>query len=309
MLKAFISYSHKDKTILDRLHTHLATLIREQKISGWYDREILAGNEIDKEISHQLETCNIFIALVSADFIDSSYCYEKEMQRAIKLSEVNKIRIVAIIARPCDWKNTPLVKFKVLPNDGVPITKWPDPDDAYLDIVNELRRISEVEDTIRPEEIKPSIKPATTSRYRVKKMFDEIDKNDFKENSYKIIRGHVESFIREIGDSEDLKARFSDLTPFSFTCTPINKARRNSVGHLTVHAKTNRVLGDIIYSYSENAGPNTSNGSFSVGSNDFEMFLTKGFSMYGNEKKPLNAEEAALMLWKDLMGRADVVYS
>ncbi len=50
MVKAFISYSHRDEKALERLHTHLATLRREGKISTWYDREIQAGQEIDREI-------------------------------------------------------------------------------------------------------------------------------------------------------------------------------------------------------------------------------------------------------------------
>jgi predicted RNA binding protein with dsRBD fold (UPF0201 family) len=36
MAKAFISYSHRDEKALERLHTHLATLRREDTIAAWY---------------------------------------------------------------------------------------------------------------------------------------------------------------------------------------------------------------------------------------------------------------------------------
>jgi hypothetical protein len=60
-MKAFISYSHKDAWALDRLHTHLAMLRREGSILEWYDREILAGGDIDQEVSEQLEACDLFL--------------------------------------------------------------------------------------------------------------------------------------------------------------------------------------------------------------------------------------------------------
>jgi hypothetical protein len=51
MAKAFISYSHADERIKDKLHTHLAVLRREGKIDDWQDQEILAGEHLDQTIS------------------------------------------------------------------------------------------------------------------------------------------------------------------------------------------------------------------------------------------------------------------
>jgi len=71
--KAFISYSHRDEKALGRLHTHLAMLRRENLIMTWYDREILAGDEIDREVSSNLRDSDLFLALVSPGFLDSNY--------------------------------------------------------------------------------------------------------------------------------------------------------------------------------------------------------------------------------------------
>ena len=70
-MKAFISYSHKDEAALRRLHTHLAVLRREGRIDEWFDREILAGGEIDAEIAERLEFSGLFLLLVSPDFLAS----------------------------------------------------------------------------------------------------------------------------------------------------------------------------------------------------------------------------------------------
>ena len=38
-MKAFISYSHKDETALDRLHVHLKQLERDGKLESWTDEK------------------------------------------------------------------------------------------------------------------------------------------------------------------------------------------------------------------------------------------------------------------------------
>jgi len=120
MAKAFISYSHRDEKALARLHTHLATLRREGKITAWYDREILAGEDIDSAIGSNLAASEIFLALVSPDFLGSSYCYEQEMAKALERHAENTLRVVPVIIEPCDWKSTPLGKLKAVPKDGKP---------------------------------------------------------------------------------------------------------------------------------------------------------------------------------------------
>ena len=115
-MKAFISYSHKDSWALDRLHTHLSMLRRTGGIEEWYDREILAGGELDSEIVVQLEAADIFLLLVSPDFLASDYCYEKEMTRALERHDAGEAHVVPIIIEPCDWKCSPLHRLKALPS-------------------------------------------------------------------------------------------------------------------------------------------------------------------------------------------------
>ena len=140
-MKAFISYSHRDDWALDRLHTHFAMLRREGRITEWYDRDILAGTDIDHEVLEQLESCVLFLPLISPDFLASTYCYEREMTRAFVRHNAGEIRIVPIIVEPCDWKASPLGSLKALPRDGTPIVKWTIQNEAFLDIVSELRRV------------------------------------------------------------------------------------------------------------------------------------------------------------------------
>ena len=90
-MRVFISYSHQDAGALERLHVHLANLKREGRIETWYDREILAGDNLHDEINRELEAADLVLLLVSPDFIASNYCVEREMQRALERHEIGKV--------------------------------------------------------------------------------------------------------------------------------------------------------------------------------------------------------------------------
>jgi hypothetical protein len=163
MAKAFISYSHRDEKSLERLHAHLATLRREGKITAWYDREILAGDDIDGAIGTNLKESEIFLALVSPDFLASNYCYEQEMAKALQRHAEGTLRVVPVILEPCDWKTTPLGKLKALPKDGKAISTWTNENIAYLDVVTELRRLAPNERRRRPEDLQVTINAVFTA--------------------------------------------------------------------------------------------------------------------------------------------------
>lgn len=139
----FISYSHKDEALRDELETHLKLLSRQGFISTWHDRKILPGAEWDKEIDRRLEVANVILLLVSADFIASDYCYDREVAMAIRRHEAGEATVVPVMLRACDWKGVPFAKLQGLPRDFKPITAWPDRDAAWADVVAGIRAICE----------------------------------------------------------------------------------------------------------------------------------------------------------------------
>lgn len=140
-MNAFFSYSHPDVDCLQRLKTHCSVLLREGKIMIWFDREITAGSLFSRHISAQLARSDLFVPLVSPDFLSSNYCYNREMKRAIERSRHSLMTIVPVILEPCDWKSSPLRHFKALPREGKPISTWSNENEALLDVVTELRRL------------------------------------------------------------------------------------------------------------------------------------------------------------------------
>src|SRR5690554_2076224 len=123
-MNAFISYSHADEAHLTNLEKHLAQVKRDGQLNSWTDHAIKAGGDLNTEISEALNNSDLFIALVSPDYINSGYCYDKEFQRALELHQQKKIKIVPIIVESCDWHATPFSNLKALPKDGKPISTW-----------------------------------------------------------------------------------------------------------------------------------------------------------------------------------------
>jgi len=139
MATAFISYSHRDEAFRQELETHLAPLKRQGLLSVWHDRRITAGDPLDHAISENLESADLILMLISADFVASEYCYAREMTRALERHEAKAARAISIICRPCDFHSLPLAKFVLLPTDAKAVSLWTDRDAAWVDVVRGIR--------------------------------------------------------------------------------------------------------------------------------------------------------------------------
>lgn len=139
-INVFYSYSHSDETFRVELEKHLSQMRRNGEIAGWHDRNISAGTEWRACIDKNLESADIILLLVSADFLASDYCYEIEMKRAMTLHTEGKARVIPIILRECDWSSAPFAKLQALPRNAQPIKNWSNPDQAYHNVVMGIRQ-------------------------------------------------------------------------------------------------------------------------------------------------------------------------
>lgn len=142
-VELFFSYSHKDEELREELETHLAMLRNEGVIRDWHDRKIAPGQEWDGEIDEHLNGADIILLLASPDFLASQYCYDIEVQRAMARHEAGEACVIPVILRPCEWQRAPFSKLQALPTGTIPITRWPDRDEAFLDVTEGIRRAVE----------------------------------------------------------------------------------------------------------------------------------------------------------------------
>src|SRR5579885_849540 len=137
-LHVFYCYAHEDKIFRDALDKHLSEFKRQKLLTIWSDWEINAGEEWKPTIDTHIQTAHVVLCLVSPDFLASNYCYEHEMQQALKRHKEGSVRVIPILVRPTYWENTPLSKFEMLPSDALAVTLWSQPDAAWVNVIKNI---------------------------------------------------------------------------------------------------------------------------------------------------------------------------
>ncbi|MGH9196038.1 MAG: toll/interleukin-1 receptor domain-containing protein, partial [Acidimicrobiia bacterium] len=212
MAKVFFSYSHKDEALRDQLETHLALLKNQGLIESWHDRRIVAGSEVDQSIYEAMESSEVILLLISADFLASAYCYSREMKRAMERHDAKEARVIPVILRDCDWHSAPFGKLLAAPRDGKPVTLWPDIDQAFADVAKQVRRAVEEQtdsapkaqlyvprtaDAPRQGVAAPAQLPRS-SNLRLKKEFTEQDRDEFLRNGLDYIARFFEGSLQAV---------------------------------------------------------------------------------------------------------------
>lgn len=308
---AFICYSHADEKYLERLRKHMALLQREEAIVAWTDHQIAAGARLDGTIRDALDDAQLFIALVSPDYLASNYCYEKEFEFALKKADAGALTILPVIVEPCDWLSSPFRQFRALPKDGKPVSEWTNSNLAFLDVVSGIRSL--VTDAASYSEARPSEAALQTHpgrRMKIKQEFDSIQKSEFADQAFAAIADYFRNSCTEVNGIDDLRAKYHSMNDNAFTCTVVNRGIKGGrEAHITVHNSKGRrhFHGDISYVFEAHAEPVTSNGSIRIAADDYNMFLTLGYGgMMGREDTKYDAQQAAEALWVEFIGHAGI---
>jgi hypothetical protein len=222
--KVFISYAHADETLRDRLGKHLKPMVREGLIEPWHDRQLLPGADFGNEIDENLEGADLILFLASADSLASEYCDEIELKRALERHEAGEAVAVSIILDHCDWRNTPLVKFIVLPKDGKEVVKHPNHNEAFQQITEELRRLLESKgfgaEAPTPKQVYLQVGTSSppSANLSVKKEFRDRDRSKFLNESFTYIRDFFEGSLKELeARHPEIDTEFRELDADRFT--------------------------------------------------------------------------------------------
>ncbi|MDV7212493.1 toll/interleukin-1 receptor domain-containing protein [Azotobacter beijerinckii] len=209
----FFSYCHADEALRDQLEKQLAMLKRQGVIETWHDRRISAGQEIDAAIDDHINSDEIILLLVSPDFIASDYCYNIEMARAMERHNAKEAIVIPVILRACDWHHAPFGKLLGTPQDGKPVTLWPDRDEAFLQVTKEVRKAAErwrSTQSSAPSQTERTdmatsmpaqqavLADPRSSNLRVAKTFTQLDKDRFQIDTFEYIARYFENSLKEL---------------------------------------------------------------------------------------------------------------
>lgn len=323
MAKLFFSYCHADEALRDRLEVHLSLLKNQGQISTWHDRGITAGSSVDAAIDENLESADVILLLVSADFIASRYCYSIEMKRALERNDDGTARVIPVILEPCDWHSAPFGKLLAVPKDGKAVTTWPNQAEAWTDVTRQIRKVIE-------ELGQHSAKPPTTSHaqstqgiarsterpgqtngadisnahlgqerprssnLRMKKDFTDYDRDKFLHDSFDYMAKFFDGSLEELAArNQGVQVRFQRLDAQRFSAVAYREGK-------TVAECSIRVGGlggqspSLTFCYSANAPAGTANEFISVESDTQTMYFKPvGMQFHGKQQNSQLSEQGA----------------
>jgi hypothetical protein len=293
----FFSYSHADEDLRDQLEKHLSGLQRQGLISSWHDRRITAGTELGEAIDSHLDAADVVLLLISPDFIASDYCYEEEMKRALERQRKGETRVIPVILRPCDWHGLPFGELLATPTDGRPITKWPNIDEAFLDVVTSIKR------ALKDLGLKPKLKPETqirtpsrgpessfqeparSSNLRIKKKFTDLDQDRFRHDGFEYIANFFENSLKELASRNiGVDQTFRRIDANRFSAAAYREGEKVCKGSASIAGGT-MGHGSIEYSMTDEPRGGM-NEAVSVKADDQTLYFeVLGMQSSGHEKK------------------------
>ena len=287
MASVFFSYSHKDEDLRNELEVQLSGSKRQGVISTWHDRRITAGTELGSAIDGNLRIADVILLLVSPDFINSDYCYEKEMDQAMERHKSCAARVIPVILRPCDWHGLPFGKLLATPTDGKPVTKWPDRDEAFLNVVQAIKAALDelgqkpsrttpiAKAKTRPwvESVKESLGGSRSSNLRVRKEFTDLDRDRFQHKGFEFIANFFENSMQElVARNPRLDQTFRRVDANRFTAAIYQNGQKICRGSASIG---DGLMGrdSIAYSMDDNPQHGGMNESVSVKNDDQSLYF------------------------------------
>ena len=92
--KVFISYKHADEEALPLCQALVEYILNELDVAVWYDCQLTAGEEYDREIQSAIKSSDAFILLLTPTVLSSRYIIERE----IPLAKENQVAVIPVIA-------------------------------------------------------------------------------------------------------------------------------------------------------------------------------------------------------------------
>jgi len=124
--RVIISYSHEDSRWCAMFEKHLGALVPEKLLRIWSDQMLRVGEYWYDSIVEAIESADVAILLVSADYLASDFIRLEEVPRLLERRRQEGMLIVPVICRPCVWRQIPwLSSMLVRPHDGRPLAVRP----------------------------------------------------------------------------------------------------------------------------------------------------------------------------------------
>lgn len=139
-MRLYVGYVPEDAAYRDALRIHLAGLQREGLIHILDDQPKTQSANRQPNDLERMAQADASVLLVSPHYLASKQCTSRELQRVLQRGRDGRSCVLPVLVRLATLRGTPLEGLQLLPENGVPVSRWPDQDEAWVSVVSGLRR-------------------------------------------------------------------------------------------------------------------------------------------------------------------------
>jgi formylglycine-generating enzyme required for sulfatase activity len=137
-VRIFISYLREDLAFFEELRSWLTPLEKtgsvelfsDEKTEGWWS-----------EIEEKRRQSDILLVFVSAASTSRKDFFEKDLFFLKAQIGSGRPRLVPVLVTPCNWQDTILADYQMIPRGLRPINQWEDSDAAWTEVIRELQAL------------------------------------------------------------------------------------------------------------------------------------------------------------------------
>ena len=157
------------------------------------------------------------------------------MKRALEKHEEKSAAVIPVILHPCDWHSSPFGQLRATPTDGKPISMFANQHEALAIVAKDVREVAKQFQTISlaanqeeslrvPETVNPLVR---SSNLRIKKKFDDHERDVFLEDSYEYIARFFAGSLEELERrNPNIKIQFKRISETSFSAAIYDQGKR-----------------------------------------------------------------------------------
>lgn len=306
--RVFLSYSHQDKGLLDKLKKHLDIVRRRGLAEFWDDSRLSAGTRFEPAIYSKLDSAHVIVLLISADFLSSEFCYSKEMDRALARERAGTARVIPVILHDCHWDRDPRLKaLSALPRDGLALTLWANLDTACANVVEGIFAVLEELAAKRGGTGAPEVMgrgtslsghsagPARSLSTAVERTVSAAERLRFLSDAHTQLARHFERALASLRTQRpETRTEFTRVDGRTFVCRVVQTGRRASECAICVVPDR----GWITFSEVATSRGNSYSECLSVAADGRGLFLRcLGLSDGADPSRRLTPDSAAALLW------------
>lgn len=134
--KFLVVYDQADQPVATQINRHLNVLKLTGKIKVYNVQEAQAGENPLERAGQELQDADYILALISVNLFNSPDWFGM-----VYAAMGEGRRVIPVRIQKADYEGTGLEKLRALPTQNRAVSDFANPDDAYMDIVTEIRRL------------------------------------------------------------------------------------------------------------------------------------------------------------------------